>query len=77
MQGKRRLHQKPKALEIRACKPWRLAEIEPVRPEVILALGATAAGALFGSGVSVAGGSGVTNAVRGTGGRSGTRSLSR
>ena len=53
MQGKRRLHQKPKGLEIKACKPWLLAEIDRVRPEVILALGATAAAALFGAQVSV------------------------
>ena len=53
MKGKRRLHQKPSGREIRACKPWLLAEIDRVRPETIVALGGTAAAALFGSKVSV------------------------
>ncbi|HLG70862.1 MAG TPA: UdgX family uracil-DNA binding protein [Chloroflexota bacterium] len=47
--GKRRIHQKPNAREIQACKPWLEAEISSVRPRVIVALGATAAQALFGS----------------------------
>ena len=51
--GKRRLHQKPKGLEIRACQPWVLAEIELVRPAVLVALGAVAAASLFGKTVSV------------------------
>jgi DNA polymerase len=46
--GKRRLHQKPNAAEIRACHPWLLAELAAVRPEVIVCLGATAARALLG-----------------------------
>ena len=46
--GKVRLHQKPSAGEVRACRPWLVAELERVRPEVLLALGATAAQALFG-----------------------------
>jgi len=41
--GKRRVHKKPSALEISACRPWLDAEIEVVRPEVIVLLGATAA----------------------------------
>jgi DNA polymerase len=53
MKGKRRLHQKPRGLEIAACRPWLLAEIDRVRPRVILALGATASAALFGARVSV------------------------
>jgi uracil-DNA glycosylase len=53
VQGKRRLHQKPKGPEIRACQPWLLAEIERLAPTVIIALGATAAAALFGSKVGV------------------------
>lgn len=46
--GKRRLHQRPNAEEIRACRPWLDAELAAVRPEVLVALGATAAKALFG-----------------------------
>jgi uracil-DNA glycosylase len=41
--GKRRIHKKPKASEVAACRPWLTAEIEEVNPEVIVALGATAA----------------------------------
>ena len=47
--GKRRIHNKPKTIEIRACKPWLQAEVEVVRPELIVALGATAAQSLLGS----------------------------
>ncbi|AUX40839.1 DNA polymerase [Sorangium cellulosum] len=47
--GKRRIHQKPDAREIRACLPWLEAEIAVVRPEIVVCLGATAAQALFGS----------------------------
>jgi uracil-DNA glycosylase len=46
--GKRRLHQKPNAAEVAACAPWLAAEIEVVKPEVIVCLGATAAQALLG-----------------------------
>jgi len=46
--GKRRLHRKPNAEEIRACLPWLEAEIAVVRPEVIVYLGATAARTLVG-----------------------------
>jgi uracil-DNA glycosylase family protein len=52
-QGSRRLHQKPKSFEVAACKPWLLGEITRAEPRVILALGATAAAALFGRTVSV------------------------
>ncbi len=48
--GKRRIHAKPKAIEIRACKPWLEAEIQVVRPALIVALGATAAQSLLGTG---------------------------
>src|SRR6195256_3003718 len=41
--GKRRLHKKPNALEISACRPWLEAEINAVKPQVIVLLGATAA----------------------------------
>ena len=48
-QGKRRIHQAPKAEEIKACAPWLEAEIEVVRPEVLVCLGATAVRAIIGS----------------------------
>jgi DNA polymerase len=47
--GKRRIHKKPSASEIRACRPWLEAEIELIRPEIIVCLGATAAQTVFGS----------------------------
>ena len=50
VRGKRRIHQKPRVIEINACRPWLQAEIKQVRPDVIVALGATAAQTLFGSG---------------------------
>jgi uracil-DNA glycosylase family protein len=46
--GKRRIHKNPAAEEIRACRPWLDAEIEIVRPRVVVALGATAAKAIIG-----------------------------
>ena len=46
--GKRRIHKKPSASEIRACRPWLEAEIDRLKPEVIVCLGATAAQALLG-----------------------------
>jgi DNA polymerase len=45
---RRRLHKKPNAAEVRACHPWLEAEIQLVKPRVIVALGATAAQALLG-----------------------------
>jgi DNA polymerase len=51
--GKRRLHQKPNAREIGACLPWLDAEIDLIKPEVIVALGSTAALALVGKDVQV------------------------
>jgi uracil-DNA glycosylase len=47
-QGKRRLHQKPNAAEISACRPWLDAEIALVKPKILVLLGATAAQALLG-----------------------------
>jgi uracil-DNA glycosylase len=47
--GRRRIHQTPKRFEIDACRPWLDAELEVVRPEALVVLGATAAKALFGS----------------------------
>jgi uracil-DNA glycosylase len=46
--GKRRIHAKPNAAEIAACRPWLEAEISLIKPEVIVCLGATAAQALLG-----------------------------
>lgn len=47
-QGKTRLHQKPSGQEMHACKPWLEAEIQKVKPSVIIALGATAGTAVLG-----------------------------
>jgi uracil-DNA glycosylase family protein len=47
--GKRRIHKKPNAQEIAACRPWLQAELALIKPQVIVALGATAAQALLGT----------------------------
>ncbi len=47
-EGKRRIHHKPSAREIAACEPWLMKEIEVVKPEVLVCLGATAAQSLLG-----------------------------
>lgn len=47
--GKLRIHKKPSPKEIHACKPWLEAELEAVRPELIVCLGAVAAQSLLGS----------------------------
>ena len=46
--GKRRLHQKPDAAEVRACRPWLEAELAVVRPKLLVLMGATAAQSLLG-----------------------------
>ena len=46
--GKRRLHERPTAANVRACRPWLDLELDLVRPKVVVALGATAAHALIG-----------------------------
>ena len=46
--GARRIHSKPNTTEIAACFPWLEAELAAVRPKILVALGATAAQALFG-----------------------------
>ena len=51
--GKRRMHSKPNAMEIRACRPWLDAEVAAVKPKVLMCLGATAARALLGADFSV------------------------
>jgi len=47
--GKRRIHQTPDRIEIVACRPWLTAEFAAIRPRAVVALGATAAKALFGA----------------------------
>ena len=51
--GKRRIHQKPDRWQINACLPWLRAELEVVKPIVLVCLGATAAQALLGSQVRI------------------------
>jgi DNA polymerase len=51
--GKRRIHEKPNREEVLACRMWLDQEIENVRPALIVALGATAAGTLLGSAAKV------------------------
>lgn len=46
--GKRRIHKKPNAIQINACRPWLDAEVRVVRPEVVVLLGATAAQGILG-----------------------------
>jgi uracil-DNA glycosylase len=46
--GKRRIHKKPRASEIRACRPWLEAEVRAVKPIVVVCLGASAAQAVIG-----------------------------
>ncbi len=46
--GKRRIHKKPNAREIAACRPWLEAELRLVRPKLVVAMGATAAQTIFG-----------------------------
>jgi uracil-DNA glycosylase family protein len=51
--GKRRLHERPNRVEIGACLPWVESELELVKPEALVLLGATATAALAGSDVRV------------------------
>ena len=51
--GKRRIHAKPNAAEVGACRPWLEMEIALVKPRVLVCLGATAAQALLGRGFKV------------------------
>jgi len=46
--GKRRIHKKPRYSEIKACRPWLDWELQVVKPEVLVCLGASAAQALLG-----------------------------
>jgi uracil-DNA glycosylase len=47
--GKKRLHDKPNREQVKACRPWLDLELELVRPEIMVLLGATAAQAILGS----------------------------
>jgi DNA polymerase len=49
LRGKRRIHRRADAGELRACSGWLEAELRALRPEVVVALGATAAQALLGA----------------------------
>ena len=51
--GKRRIHKKPNAAEISACRPWLEVEIALVKPRILVCLGATAAQALLGKSFKV------------------------
>jgi uracil-DNA glycosylase family protein len=46
--GKIRLHQKPNTPEIKACRPWYERELASIKPELVVAMGATAAQCVFG-----------------------------
>ena len=56
--GKRRIHEKPNASEVRACGHWLELELVAVAPELVVCLGATAAQALFGRSARVGAGPG-------------------
>lgn len=47
--GQRRIHKTPSRTEVVACRPWLVAELEAVHPDIVVLLGATAAKALFGN----------------------------
>jgi DNA polymerase len=47
--GKRRIHKKPRASEVKACRPWLEAELRAVQPDVVVCLGATAAQSVLGA----------------------------
>lgn len=51
--GKRRIHQTPEAAEVAACRPWLEAELNRVRPQVVVLLGATAAKTMLGPGFRI------------------------
>jgi uracil-DNA glycosylase family protein len=51
--GKRRIHKKPRYSEIQACRPWLDAELQVIKPEILVCLGATAAQSLLGRTFSV------------------------
>ena len=63
--GKQRIHKKPSMKEINACRPWLDAELETVKPKLIVALGATAAQGLLGSGFRITKAHGTVQEVAG------------
>src|SRR5947207_1512626 len=62
--GKRRIHQTPDRTEIVACRPWLVAEFSLLRPQAVVALGATAAKALLGPSLRVTKSRGVPSPCR-------------
>jgi uracil-DNA glycosylase len=46
--GKRRIHQSPSRTEVVACRPWLIAELDVIKPDVVVVLGATAAKSVMG-----------------------------
>lgn len=46
--GKRRIHKKPRASEVKACRPWLEAELRALKPQIVVCLGATAAQSMLG-----------------------------
>jgi DNA polymerase len=63
--GKLRIHKKPSMMQIHACRPWLEAELETVRPELIVCLGATSAQSLLGSGFRITQSHGTVQEVEG------------
>jgi uracil-DNA glycosylase len=53
LRGKRRIHQTPDRWQVTACLPWLRAELEVVKPEALVCMGATAAHALLGSHIRI------------------------
>jgi DNA polymerase len=51
--GKRRIHSKPNAAEIKICHQWIARELDAIEPDVVVALGATAAQSLMGKGMPI------------------------
>lgn len=70
-EGKRRIHQKPGRTEVVACRPWLIAEIDAVRPEVVICLGATAAQSLLGASFRISSGRGELLCLPGLAGSTG------
>jgi uracil-DNA glycosylase len=75
--GKRRIHESPNQGQITACRPWLLAELDAVRPAVIVVLGASAGKSLYGSSFRVGSARGTVHAwsapgPAGTTGRTGS-----
>lgn len=62
--GKRRIHQKPSARDVSACRPWLAAELEIIKPPMLVCLGATAAQSLLGPEVRITKDRGVATSSR-------------